>query len=129
MDRNHERFFKALDIYKPPSKASLDKLRTGKVEIGGKTITVTAPEQAFIEKLSKRIVPHLPSPWQSLLTQWSLCRFPLSLLQDLDAIEACKIFRNFIKYQATGRFAYDSETSMREVGLRWICAAQVRVHL
>lgn len=56
LERNHERFLKVLGIYKPPSKASLDKIKSGKIEIGGKAISIAPSEQTFVEKLSKRIV-------------------------------------------------------------------------
>ncbi|ELR15921.1 nucleoporin, putative, partial [Acanthamoeba castellanii str. Neff] len=70
-------------------RASLEKVRSGKVELGGKVQTINASERDFVAKLSKRL--------------------------DLDAVEALKIFRNFMKYEATGRFEYDAETSLREV--------------
>jgi hypothetical protein len=125
LDRNHKRLVENLSAYKPSSSVSLDKVKTGKVEIGGKLQSINASERDFVVKLSKRLVRTCRS------CSYTLCRGRLSmqceaapadvtavciaLSQDLDALEALKIFRNFMKYEATGRFEYDAEASAREV--------------
>lgn len=113
LDKNYKRFVDNLSAYKPSSGASLEKVRSGKVELGGKVQAINASEREFVAKLSKRLVHKLPVLCICKTRTHQARR--AAVMQDLDAVEALKIFRNFMKYEATGRFEYDAETSLREV--------------
>jgi hypothetical protein len=56
LKRNHDRFLKNLSTFEPLTTKSLEKIRAGKVEIGGKAQNISASEREFVTKLSKRLV-------------------------------------------------------------------------